>query len=181
MKKQILGGAILLIALAGCASNQHPDKVALDADLKASKVVVQVCVPAAGDLGHVIVRGITPYSETGGRIDKTGYTTANQPIFETFTESPADLKAVTVSFGDLSYSYLANSIPSAPGTWSDWKLPDFVTAEALNQFLNGRGPAPESIPSNSAKLRFSVMPFGEYLDRSGRRSKRGQEFSVPSC
>jgi hypothetical protein len=182
MKKYILVGTVLLFALAGCAgnppSNENSKSDILDSQLKSIKVVVQVCFPAANDPGHVVIRSITPFSEGGGRIDKTGSTPANQSIFETFTESPSDLRAVIVNFGDSNYSYLAKPIPSTLGTWSDWKLPDFVTERAFDAFLKSHVPPSEAVPPNAAKIRFGVMPFGEYLDRANSQSKRGK---VPSC
>ena len=149
------------------------------------KIIVQVCVPEPKLSSVISIRTVRKGSYGGGGVAKSGTTSGGQTYYEKFAASPTETEALLVhrpgdgmEFVFIPPTRLSNS------EWSQWSIPMFASKDFGLAFklLNGQHPSTIAEPLVDApRMRFILMSFAEYLERTKQRGLGRSVEAVPGC
>jgi hypothetical protein len=121
----------------------------------------------------------------GGGVAKSGTTSGGQTYYEKFAAPPTEIEALLVHLpGDgmefvfVPPTHLSNS------EWSQWSVPVFASKEFGLAFklLNGQHPSTITAPLvNAPRMRFILMSFADYLERTKQRGLGSLVEATPGC
>jgi hypothetical protein len=178
------------LLLNGCASRIEPSS---ELDMhdqyrmrdQESTIIVQVCLPAAKLSSAISMTTVRKGSFGGGGVVKSGTTSDGQIYYEKFAASPNETKALLI-FRPEDGTEFAFIPPTRISTseWSQWSMPVFASKEFGLAFKLLNSQPLTTLPTSlldSPRMRFILMSFADYLERTKQRGFGRLVEAVPGC
>ena len=147
-------------------------------------IVAQLCLPKASAESPYSLPldeiGLNSINSVWGR--QAGLTTAGQSVFEAYLGERGYARYLV--FTGRKPPSMVFVIPArvSPDSWTEWRAADFQSAHPELQFVllsDQRVGDRDAPPDDAPRIRYQVLPFEQYLERSGARN--GGERDIPAC
>jgi len=148
-------------------------------------IIVQVCLPVAKLSSGISMTTVRKNSYGGGGMVKSGTTSGGQTYYEKFAASPNEAEALLVYRPEDGSEFVF--IPPtrlSTSEWSQWYMPVFASKEFGLAFklLNRQHPSTIAAPLvDAARMRFILMSFADYSERTKQRGLGRLVEAVPGC
>lgn len=186
--RQNLPPVVFAIGLTGCTTNQYATsnqdwKARLEERHRTPQIIVQLCTPVATPgFGVGMIRR---WSIGGGTEKKTGVTTNDQAIYETYADFPEETVAITTKPSRTSALSQVFFPPKniVTSNWSDWFPPAFESDDPYMELKLFHGKPFNKLPlsKDSPKIRYILMSFNDYLERVKQRRLGQFSETAPPC